>query len=112
VNALAFVLALSMSGGLAPASAVDFSLPSSTRTQGLLALTGGVAFGVTSLTAFTAGLDVERQMRGGPLPREELDDLMATRATMAWIAWPSLVVSLAGIGAGVALLNVPEEGAP
>jgi hypothetical protein len=79
------------------------------RTQGVAALGGGALFGVTSLVAFTAGLDAERELRAARHTRAEANDIMLRRGVAAWVAWPSALLAAAGTGAGVLLLNLPED---
>ncbi len=81
------------------------------RTGALSILGGGIALGVTSLVAFNAGFDAERQLRSGEASGVDGQNAALTqRAVSAWVAWPTAVLSVAGVLGGGWL--VAEDGAP
>jgi hypothetical protein len=81
------------------------------RTEGLGALGGGIVLGATSMAAFAAGLEAERQLRAGEVRgQEEQSEALTQRAIAAWVAWPAAVLSVAGIVTGGWILT--EDGAP
>jgi len=79
------------------------------RNQTLVTFTTGALFGVASTAAFTAGLDVERELRAGGLDRTASDDLLVRRSAYAWIAWPTAAISAAALSVGTYFLF--EQGA-
>lgn len=81
------------------------------RTGALSILAGGVALGVTSLLAFNTGFEAERQLRSGEASGVGAQNAALTqRAVAAWVAWPTAVLSVAGVLGG-GWLVADEEGA-
>lgn len=81
------------------------------RTGALSVLGGGILLGVTSLVAFDAGFDAERQLRSGEARGvDEQNAALTQRAVAAWVAWPTAVLSVAGVLGGGWL--VAQDGAP
>lgn len=82
------------------------------RSGGLAALGTGIALGVTSLFAFNAGFEAERQLRaGGARTVDEKNAALTQRGVAAWVAWPSAVLSVVGVVGGGWLLSDAEDGA-
>lgn len=80
------------------------------RTEGIVSLGAGIGLGVTSILAFSAGLEAERQMRAGETAtREQQADALTQRAVAAWVAWPSAVLSAAGVIGGGWILSEQGE---
>lgn len=79
------------------------------RTGGLAALGTGIALGVTSLFAFNAGFEAERQLRSGEASGVDAqNDALMQRGVAAWIAWPAAVLSVIGVVGGGWLLTEAE----
>lgn len=79
------------------------------RQRGLLALGAGIAFTVTSMTAFTAGFEAERQLRAGEARGSAADAALTQRAVAALVAWPAAVLAVTGVLGGTWLLAVDGE---
>ena len=80
------------------------------RRAGLASLAGGALLGVVSVGAFTAGWDAERQLRATAHERDVVDGLLLQRAAAAGVGYTSLVLALAGVGAGATLLVLDRQG--
>lgn len=111
---LVAVLALAAAEPEAPAAEApteECDCDSFGRTGALSILGGGIALGVTSLIAFNAGFDAERQLRSGEASGVDgQNSALTQRAVSAWVAWPTAVLSVAGVLGGGWL--VAEDGAP
>jgi hypothetical protein len=81
------------------------------RTGALSILAGGLGLGVVSMFSFNAGLEAERQLRSGEARGVDAqNEALTQRAVAAWVAWPTAVLSVAGVVGGGWL--VAENGAP
>jgi hypothetical protein len=80
------------------------------RTGALSVLAGGLVLGVTSLIAFNTGFEAERQLRSGEARGvDEQNTALAQRAVSAWVAWPTAVLSVAGVLGGGWLVAADED---
>jgi hypothetical protein len=79
------------------------------RTGALSVLAGGLVLGVTSLLAFNTGFEAERQLRSGEARGvDEQNTALTQRAVSAWVAWPTAVLSVAGVLGGGWLVAAGE----
>jgi hypothetical protein len=78
------------------------------RDAGALVLAAGIATGVTSVVAFSAGLEVERQLRAREVQGTAAKDALTARTVAAFVAWPAAVVSLLGVAGGAYLIAGAE----
>lgn len=76
--------------------------------EGVLTLAAGLALGVTSVVAFSAGFEAERQLRAGEVRGVAADDALTQRTVAAFVAWPAAVLSLVGVAGGASLLASQE----
>ena len=95
----------------APEPAPAAAAPTIGHTEGVLALGAGVALGITSVTAFSVGFEVERQLRAQEVSGAAADDALTQRTIAALVAWPAAVLSIVGVAGGVYVLGATEEAA-
>jgi hypothetical protein len=79
------------------------------RTQHRLIVAGGVAVGIVSAVAFSTGFDAERELQASVHSEADADALLNKRTVAGWVAWPTALISVGAISAGIALLA--SEGA-
>ncbi|HEY4222452.1 MAG TPA: hypothetical protein VGO62_13950 [Myxococcota bacterium] len=83
----------------------------SPRDQALVVAVLGLGFGVVSAFAFEAGVGAEGQLVASKHSNVDADSLLNERTISAWVAYPTAVLGVAGIGTGVVMLALaPNEG--
>lgn len=81
------------------------------HTQHLLILGAGIGAGAVSAVAFTTGFDAERELQASTHSEADADTLLNKRTIAGWVAWPTALISVGAIAAGVVLLAT-EGSAP
>lgn len=79
------------------------------HSEGVLALGAGLALGVTSVTAFSVGFEIERQLRAGEVRGASADEALSQRTVAALVAWPAAVLSVVGLAGGAYVLAASED---
>ena len=118
---LSLLVALSLHAAPVPVIGLDHELVTATASTaasadsafsgmklGVLTLGAGLALTVTSLAAFSVGLEIERQLRAREVRGIAADEALVQRGAAAFIAWPAAVLSLAGVVGGAFVLALPE----
>lgn len=78
------------------------------RDEGVLMIGAATALGVTSMVAFSAGFELERQLRAREVEGAAAADALTERMVAAFVAWPAALLSLLGIAGGAYLIARAE----